>query len=63
MSCVRFLPSQFTVRVGEWDLSDVDSYSEELQVDYVVAHPNFRPNGFYSDVAVFTLKRPVTFSQ
>lgn len=51
------------MRVGEWDLSDRDSYSEELQVDYVVAHPNFRPNGFYSDVAVFTLKRPVTFSQ
>ena len=46
-----------------WDLSDQDNYSEELQVDYVVAHPNFRPNGFYSDVAVFTLKRPVTFSQ
>ena len=27
-----FLPRQFTVRVGEWDLSDQDNYSEEHQV-------------------------------
>ena len=58
-----FLPSQFTVRVGEWDLSDQDSYSVEVQVESIVAHPNFRPNGFYNDVAVFTLKQAVTFSQ
>ena len=58
-----FLPSQFTVRVGEWDLSDQDSYSVEVQVESIVAHPNFRPNGFYNDVAVFTLKHPVPFSQ
>ena len=37
--------------------------SNYLQVERVVAHPNFRPNGFYNDIAVFTLKRPVTFSQ
>ena len=32
-------------------------------MEKVVAHPNFRPNGFYNDIAVFTLKRPVAFSQ
>jgi len=58
-----FLPSQFTVRVGEWDLSDQDNYSVELPVTSIVAHPNFRPNGFYNDVAIFTLKQPVQFSQ
>jgi len=58
-----FLPSQFTVRVGEWDLSDQDNYSVEVQVESIIAHPNFRPNGFYNDVAVFTLKHPVPFSQ
>jgi len=58
-----FLPSQFTVRVGEWDLSDQDNYSVEVQVESIVAHPNFRPNGFYNDVAVFTLKQAVPFSQ
>ena len=58
-----FLSRQFTVRVGEWNLNDQDNYSDELQVEKVVAHPNFRPNGFYNDIAVFTLKRPVAFSQ
>merc|ERR1712088_462166 len=58
-----FLPSQFTVRVGEWDLSDQDNYSVELPVTSIIAHPNFRPNGFYNDVAIFTLKQPVQFSQ
>ena len=37
-----FLPSQFTVRVGEWDLSDQDNYSIELPVTSIIAHPNFR---------------------
>ena len=37
-----FLPSQFTVKVGEWDLSDQDNYSVELPVTSIVAHPNFR---------------------
>ena len=58
-----FLSRQFTVRVGEWNLADEDNYSQELQVERFVAHPNFRPNGFYNDIAVFTLKRPISFSQ
>ena len=58
-----FRASQFTVRVGEWDLSDHDHYSEEYRVVDYTAHPNFRPNGFYNDVSVFKLDTPVTFSQ
>ncbi|XP_023344466.1 uncharacterized protein LOC111713755 [Eurytemora carolleeae] len=58
-----FAPSQFTIRVGEWDLSDDDNYSVELDVQTYEAHPNFRPNGFYNDVAVFTLKEPVAFNE
>ena len=27
-----FAASQFTIRVGEWDLSDDDNYSVELEV-------------------------------
>ena len=27
-----FAPSQFTIRVGEWDLSEDDNYSVELDV-------------------------------
>ena len=50
VSCFpSFLPSQFTVRVGEWDLSDDDNYSVELPVTSIVAHPNFRfPSQFSS---------------
>ncbi len=58
----RFRPSQFTVRVGEWDLTDVDHYSEEYRVVDYKAHPEFRPNGFYNDVSVFRLDKPVKFS-
>ena len=57
-----FKASQFTARVGEWDLSDVDGYSEEFRVLSYVAHPSFRPNGFYNDVAVFKLDQPVQMS-
>jgi hypothetical protein len=32
-----FSPSQFTVRVGEWDLTDEDDYSVELDVQSVEA--------------------------
>ena len=49
--------------IGEWDLKDNDGYSVELNIRRVDAHPEFRPNGFYSDVAVFTLERPVQLSQ
>jgi len=58
-----FSPSQFTVRVGEWDLGDADEYSIELAVSKFQAHPNFRPNGFYNDIAVFTLEKAVPFTQ
>ena len=57
-----FRATQFTVRLGEWDLSDSDGYSEEFRVLKYVAHPDFRPNGFYNDVAVFTLDEPVRFT-
>ncbi len=59
----RFRPAQFTVRVGEWDRFDSDDYSEEFRVVDYKAHPDFKPNGFYNDVAVFTLDQPVRFSQ
>ena len=36
-----FAASQFTVRVGEWDLSDDDNYSVELDVLTYEAHLTF----------------------
>jgi len=58
-----FRPNQFTVRVGEWDLSDNDNYVEEFRVVDIQAHPDFKPNGFYNDVALFVLDQPVRFTE
>ena len=58
-----FQPGQYRAVIGEWDLKDNDGYSVELKVRRVDAHPEFRPSGFYSDVAVLTLERPVQLSQ
>jgi len=58
-----FRPNQFSVRVGEWDLSDNDNYVQEFRVVDIQAHPDFKPNGFYNDVALFTLDKPVRFTE
>ena len=59
----RFSPSQFTVKLGEWDLKDADNYSQEFRVVQISAHPDFKPNGFYNDVAVFKIDQPVNFNE
>ena len=46
----RFRPSQFTVKLGEWDLKDNDIYSQEFRVVEITAHPDFKANGFYNDL-------------
>lgn len=56
-------PNQFTVRVGEWDLSDNDNYVQEFRVVDIQAHPDFKPNGFYNDVALLVLDQPVRFTE
>merc|ERR1712226_276843 len=58
-----FLNTQFSVKLGEWDLSDADSYSEEFRIVDYSAYPEFKSNGFYNDVAVFKLDKPVIFNQ
>ena len=52
---LSFLPSQFTVRVGEWDLSDDDNYSVELPVTSIVAHPNFRFPSQFSFLSISSM--------
>lgn len=58
-----FRPSQFTAKIGEWDLKDSDGYTREIRIAEITAHPDFKPNGFYNDVAIFKLEQPVTFNQ
>ena len=59
----RFRPGQFTARVGEWNLADQDNYSREFRILHIQAHPDFKANGFYNDVALFTLDQPVRFTE
>jgi hypothetical protein len=49
--------------LGEWDLSDDDAYSREHRVVDYKAHPDFKPNGFYNDLAVFILDKPVDLNE
>ena len=37
----RFLPSQFTVKLGEWDLSDLEDYSREINIEEITYGNNF----------------------
>jgi len=58
-----FRPSQFTVKLGEWDLKDSDIYSQEFRIVKITAHPDFKANGFYNDVAIFKLDQPAYFNE
>ena len=44
-------------------MSDNDNYVEEFRVVDIQAHPDFKPNGFYNDVALFVLDQPVRFTE
>ena len=63
MFAFRFRPSQFTVKLGEWDLKDSDIYSQEFRIIEITAHPDFKANGFYNDVAIFKLDQPAYFNE
>uniref|UniRef100_A0A0K2U4G1 limulus clotting factor C n=1 Tax=Lepeophtheirus salmonis TaxID=72036 RepID=A0A0K2U4G1_LEPSM len=59
----QFKARQFTIRLGEWDLDDKETYSREYEIVDVIAHPDFKANGFYSDVAILKTIEPVEFSE
>ncbi|XP_076296324.1 proclotting enzyme isoform X1 [Lasioglossum baleicum] len=56
-----FAPRQFTVRLGDIDLErdDEPSAPETYTVKQIHAHPKFSRVGFYNDIAVLELTRPV----
>ena len=62
--CNRFRASQYTVTFGEYDLRSEDvGQSESFQVSEIRVHPRFTGTGFYNDVALFKLSKPVRFTQ
>lgn len=61
----RFAARQFTVRLGDIDLSTDREPSAPVtfKVTDVRAHPRFSRVGFYNDIAVLVLDRPVRKSK
>lgn len=57
----RFAARQFTVRLGDIDLErdDEPSAPATYTVNQIHAHPKFSRVGFYNDIAVLELARPV----
>lgn len=59
----RFRASQYTARFGEYNLRVTDpGESEIFQISEIRIHPQFTGTGFYNDLALFKLERPVSFS-
>ena len=64
MRVTRFKPSQYTVKLGEFNLKEHDQgESEPLRVSAVKIHKGFPSRGFFNDIALLKLERPVTFTQ
>ncbi|XP_049811283.1 proclotting enzyme [Schistocerca nitens] len=60
-----FSPSQLTVLMGDIDLKrqDEPSQPEQYKVVQVKAHPKFNRVGYYHDIALLELERPVRRSR
>ncbi|XP_037094791.1 proclotting enzyme-like [Pollicipes pollicipes] len=60
-----FHPRQFTVRLGDTNLksSAEAAHTARFRVIEYVAHPDFKLNGYYNDIALFKLDRPVNFNE
>ena len=60
----RFRASQYTVRFGEHDLKGTDpGESDSYRISEIRVHPKFSGTGFYNDLALFKLERPVRFTE
>jgi len=59
-----FHPRQFSVRLGDSNLKSHDEAGHTVvrRVTEYVAHPDFEINGYYNDIALFKLDRPVDLS-
>lgn len=60
----RFRASQYTARFGEYNLRGTDpGESDIFQISEIRVHPQFTGTGFYNDLALFKLERPVRFTE
>ncbi|XP_021933991.1 venom protease-like isoform X2 [Zootermopsis nevadensis] len=62
--CTRRSPD--VVRVGELDLSrpdEQDASPEDISVDSIHIHPNYKPPKYYNDIAILKLSRRAEYSR
>ncbi|GFU10456.1 clotting factor B [Nephila pilipes] len=59
----KYNPRQMVVRLGEHHLLNSDGKGiQEYGVSSLVPHPHFQRNGFYNDIGIVKLSRPVKFT-
>lgn len=62
-----FNPQQFSVRLGDHNIfsesDDFISNPQTYRVNSIRPHPNFKSHGFYNDIALLKLDRPVDFTE
>ncbi|KAG7171000.1 Proclotting enzyme-like 6 [Homarus americanus] len=62
-----FNPQQFSVRLGDHNIfsqsDDFISNPQTYRVTEIQPHPDFKAHGFYNDVALIRLDRPVDFTE
>lgn len=52
--------SRLTIRLGESDLKRAGDGEVDVDVERIIAHPNFQPNTFKNDIALIELKHKVS---
>ncbi|GFW93919.1 clotting factor B [Trichonephila clavipes] len=59
----KYNPRQMVVRLGEHHLLNSDGKGiQEHGVSALMPHPHFQRNGFYNDIGIVKLSRPVKFT-
>ncbi|GBM34318.1 Clotting factor B [Araneus ventricosus] len=59
----KYHPRQVVVRLGEHHLLNSDGKGiQEYPIEALIPHPQFQRNGFYNDIGIVKLARPVKFS-
>ncbi|PRD28468.1 UNVERIFIED_CONTAM: Clotting factor B [Trichonephila clavipes] len=59
----KYNPRQMVVRLGEHHLLNSDGKGiHEHGVSALMPHPHFQRNGFYNDIGIVKLSRPVKFT-
>ncbi|KAG8182623.1 hypothetical protein JTE90_009986 [Oedothorax gibbosus] len=61
--CVTgFTAKQFTVRVGEFNLTHQDEAEVDYKVEKIILHPElYKPKRYNNDIALLKLKKPVEY--